>query len=842
MSSAAALAEVLHFSRYRFARAALKGSSMIRTPWKVATVLVLLLHGPAARSAGQDAAVVTFDFTDQKFTSEFVKWVARYGARKQIILTDEKTLSDIVVKECGEATDANLKVFELAITEQIVFKGGTALLAPPCLPHVKKTFQARIAASNDRFWNYYKKASGSLEGLKFDDRPIETYSAKNPPSFDDFIRSPLDVAGITSSYQDNKAIYDEFAFDVAKATGSVEDSARSKIAVANFWKRKAVALGPNALDTGQLAYDAAYMKETLGRYGLDLPTDYIVSAGFQPNAVSTDIDRSDVVALATTASSRWSDADFAKSAELATKVAIPGFETADDYLSGVKWFTPDASPEAVKALVELKPGDLVVTPTVVGQQVEIPIDNSLMTSSNAGTVPPPFENSSATVPVIEEIQTFHVDEVAPSRCQNPVTSKWEQPAFAKMFRDAAFRTRLRIAQDSRTSAIEAKVLVADSGFVTADDRGPFALALATLGAAEAKKWTPAKDVPDDQRTHGTSVTGLAIGGPQYWPLASALGIKLEVIPRRIFEARITGGKNSLIFQRDALLDAAGVGADIFNLSFGSHDETQLNKFRERFFTSSTNKLFVIAAGNNNLNDGDKGVDLGSVSIYPQFWAGHETGGNVLLVAALDGDKVASFSNYSATRVSLAAPGCLVSSWKPSGDDARYDEKKVTGTSFSAPIVSYVAALVKAMSPAERAGAAWLRARLIASSDLTDIDSIEHGRVFNAVKAISLYDDVVEFNGVPSETKLLFGQLEWTGELNDICDGVGSPEHSVLLKFARDPTSAIPLFRIYYLRDEKLATSLTCTPRADAELPLRLEDGQYEFIKISDVKDLVFRYE
>ena len=820
---------------------------MTHPRWKAAAAFLILCNASVAISAEPEAVVVSFDFTNQKFTSEFVDWVARYGAKKAFVIAEEKTLSDIVAQECGQAAEPNLSLFKIAISEPISFEPGQTVLVPPCLPTVKTALQPRIAAYNDRFWTYYKKAASSLDNVEFKDQPVETYSSSNPPQLPGEVDLPEANPAGGFEYLDSKALYVDFSSEIASAKDSMESSVRSKVAVENFWKRKALSAGPKALDTGQLAYDTAFMKDLLDRYGQDVSTDFIVDVGLKPNAVSNDINKSEVVALADTAANRWSGADFGKSAELAAQVTGPHiFGGENSYIKRVKWFTPDATEQAEKALDELQPGDLVVSPSVVSQKIQIPVDRSLIAppdTQSSADVPAAFDDASGTVPQVENLQTFNVGELSSSQCVASATSRWDQPAFVKLFRETAFRTRLRVARDGRTSGIEAKVVVADSGFVAADERGPFTGTLAMLGGDDEKKQRPAKEFDENQRTHGTSVAGLAIGGPKLWPLASALGIKLEVIPRRIFDARVVaGGKTVPFFMDQALQVAASTTADVYNLSFGSRDKDAMDNFRENYFRKSMNKLFVIAAGNNNLNDGDKGVDLGSVSIYPQYWAGHLTGANVLLVASLDGDKLASFSNYSSTRISLAAPGCAVNSWKPSNDDSTYDEKPVTGTSFSTPIVSYVAALVKALSPPDRSAATWVRARMIASADLTSIRAIEHGRVFNPIKAISLYEDVVELNGAISPDKMKFGRLQWTGELNDICDGLSLPEHSVLLKFARDPEATSPTFHVYFLRDDTLDTSLTCAPRADAELPLLLEDGTDEITKISDVKDIVFRYE
>ncbi len=108
-------------------------------------------------------------------------------------------------------------------------------------------------------------------------------------------------------------------------------------------------------------------------------------------------------------------------------------------------------------------------------------------------------------------------------------------------------------------------------------------------------------------------------------------------------------------------------------------------------------LFVAAAGN-------EGVDNNSVANYPSNYPDE----SIIAVAATDrADRLASFSNYGATTVDVAAPGVGILSTVPNGRYASY-----SGTSMATPHVAGTIALMAAANP--QATAAQLKSALLST--------------------------------------------------------------------------------------------------------------------------------
>ena len=176
--------------------------------------------------------------------------------------------------------------------------------------------------------------------------------------------------------------------------------------------------------------------------------------------------------------------------------------------------------------------------------------------------------------------------------------------------------------------------------------------------------TDPSEEPGEAYSHGTFVSGLILLG--------APGS--QVLPLRAFGP---DGYGDIFAITKALYHAVENQADLINMSFGvALDNIMLRTAVEDALASG---VAVIAAAG---NEGD------SLPVYPAAYPG------VITVTALDTlEYVAGFSNYG-DHVDIAAPGVnLYSAWA-----GQYDWGTWSGTSFSAPLVSAVCALLKAEQP------------------------------------------------------------------------------------------------------------------------------------------------
>ena len=229
------------------------------------------------------------------------------------------------------------------------------------------------------------------------------------------------------------------------------------------------------------------------------------------------------------------------------------------------------------------------------------------------------------------------------------------------------------------------------------------------------------DDPMDDNGHGTHCAGIigAEGG-------NGLGIagvnwNVKIMPLRFMDADGTGTTKDAIEAINYVIDRkrAGVNVRIISASWGSTAKSRaLEDVIRRAFDEGI--LFVAAAGNSSSNNDQT----------PHYPSSYNLG-NVVSVAALDrNDELASFSNYGAKSVHIAAPGKeILSTWLEHG----FEEKQ--GTSMATPFVSGVAALILAENPKMSVGD--LRARLLKSVDVLPSlkGKVSSGGRINAAKAV-----------------------------------------------------------------------------------------------------------
>jgi len=201
--------------------------------------------------------------------------------------------------------------------------------------------------------------------------------------------------------------------------------------------------------------------------------------------------------------------------------------------------------------------------------------------------------------------------------------------------------------------------------------------------------------PTDDHNHGTHCAGVI--GASTNNSAGIAGVAWDVSIVGIKFLSASGG-GTLVDAVKSIEYATKIGVTMTSNSWGGggYSETMAAAI-----TDAKNKgiLFIAAAGNDadNNDSGDH---------YP---SGYQID-NVIAVAATDSkDQLASFSNYGANTVHVAAPGVAIYSTVKAGA-----YMLMSGTSMATPHVSGVAALIKAAYPDIEA--AKIKERLINSSD------------------------------------------------------------------------------------------------------------------------------
>ncbi len=227
--------------------------------------------------------------------------------------------------------------------------------------------------------------------------------------------------------------------------------------------------------------------------------------------------------------------------------------------------------------------------------------------------------------------------------------------------------------------------------------------------------------PMDDNGHGTHCAGVIGAEGDNNEGIAGINWKVQIMPLKFLGRGGFGSTKNAIEAINYTIDRKkkGVNVRIISASWGS---TSRSKALEDAIRAAGDAgiLFVAAAGNSS-TDNDKRPHYPSNYNLP----------NVISVAALDRtDSLASFSNYGAKTVHIAAPGKdIISTWL--NDDYR----SASGTSMATPHVAGVAALMLSKSP--NMSVEKLRERLLSSVDKIDTlngRTVSAGRL-NAAKAL-----------------------------------------------------------------------------------------------------------
>ena len=187
--------------------------------------------------------------------------------------------------------------------------------------------------------------------------------------------------------------------------------------------------------------------------------------------------------------------------------------------------------------------------------------------------------------------------------------------------------------------------------------------------------------PIDLIGHGTQVAGFVGSVGDNGVGTAGVAWRVRIMACRFYS---DGGTGFLTDAAQCIDYALAKGAQIINASFVT---TSFSAVLNNALNNCRNAgvIFVAAAGNDSVN----------TDVTPYYPAGFNFDNIVAVGATTRTDGLASFSNFGAASVDLAAPGENVYSTFNSADNAYMEN---LGTSFAAPIVAGAFALLRARNP------------------------------------------------------------------------------------------------------------------------------------------------
>ncbi|MEO6453069.1 MAG: S8 family serine peptidase [Ginsengibacter sp.] len=193
------------------------------------------------------------------------------------------------------------------------------------------------------------------------------------------------------------------------------------------------------------------------------------------------------------------------------------------------------------------------------------------------------------------------------------------------------------------------------------------------------------DVMTGTPTHGTFCSGLIAASRNNGKGGDGIADNVKIMMIRA----VPDGDEHDKDIANAIRYAVDNGAQIISMSFGKDFSPEKNWVDDAVkYAESNNVLIVHAAGNDKENN-----DTIDNFPNPVYADGTGRAPNFITVGAsgdpTNGGITASFSNYGKKEVDLFAPGVQVYSTMPGGNNYG----KLSGTSFSCPIVAGVAALL-----------------------------------------------------------------------------------------------------------------------------------------------------
>lgn len=201
--------------------------------------------------------------------------------------------------------------------------------------------------------------------------------------------------------------------------------------------------------------------------------------------------------------------------------------------------------------------------------------------------------------------------------------------------------------------------------------------------------------PIDDNQHGTHVAGIIAAEGNNSTGVSGVNWKARIMPVKFMAANGSGSTAAAI---RAIQYAVANGAKVSNNSWGGGGTSQALSDAISA-ANSRGHIFVAAAGNSGRNND-------TTATYP---ANYNLPNIISVAASTANDGLATFSNFGARSVHVAAPGQGIFSTVPNGSYA-----SLSGTSMAAPIVTGVVALMIASNP--NIGVAQIRSNIMSTAD------------------------------------------------------------------------------------------------------------------------------
>lgn len=297
--------------------------------------------------------------------------------------------------------------------------------------------------------------------------------------------------------------------------------------------------------------------------------------------------------------------------------------------------------------------------------------------------------------------------------------------------------------------------------------------------------------PMDDQGHGTHVSGTIAAHGNNGTGITGVNWAAQVMALKFLGADGSGTSADAIAALNYATEMRQSGVDIgvTNNSYGGDPYSSV--FHNALVQNrDSGMLFVAAAGNGDWLG--RAINNDSTPFYPASYNTDDSSttadeDNVISVAASDSsDNKASWSNYGATSVDLAAPGVDINSLAHANRDYRYN----SGTSMAAPHVAGVAALVSGLSPS--ATHVELRSSLLAGVDQLDslTGLVATGGRLDARGAISSLGLSVIGSSPDSTHNTLAAPKQFTVRFSDAVIGVDAADFAVTSNGATVPAQNV----------------------------------------------------